>query len=279
VTLLALASTSVEAQNATPPPPIFPKHRRGIYINSDKIEVIDATPQAPPLGIDDPGVPDNGEYEINLLTAVDLGADARTVSLFEIDANYGVVLHGWGHDLPTQIKLEAPVVARAEHGHPYETGVGTSAFGLKFNFYNDESRGLRMAVYPQIEFSPAGSARRGVAEAGQTLELPFLLSHESKFVTLVGNAGIDKPFHDSERKTTADIGFGAGRAILRKLALMGDIRASWAIDLTGDRNASASVGFIYGVRKAIWYGSIGHSIVSSDGRHLLFGAGMKLIID
>ncbi|HTL03807.1 MAG TPA: hypothetical protein VL243_16335, partial [Vicinamibacterales bacterium] len=26
-----------------PPPPLFPKHRRGLYINGEKLEVIDAT--------------------------------------------------------------------------------------------------------------------------------------------------------------------------------------------------------------------------------------------
>jgi len=277
--LLILPSTSVGAQGKTPPPPIFPKHRRGIYINNDRIEVIDATPQAPPLHIDDPSVPDKGEFEINLLTEADLGAEARSVSMFIVDANYGVVLHGWGHDLPTQVKFESPVVARAEHASPYETGIGTSAFGLKFNFYNNEARALRVAVYPQIEFSPPGSARKGVADAGQTLELPILVSHESRFVTLVGNAGIDQPFHDHTRGVTADFGLGAGRAILRKLAVMGGVQASSSIDLTHNRNASAHAGFIYGVRKAIWYASIGHSIASDDGRHLLFGAGIKLIIE
>lgn len=73
--LLALAPTNALAQGdppqgasppKQPPPPLFPKHRRGIYRTSQGLEVIDATPQSPPLETDDPSVPDKGEYEINL---------------------------------------------------------------------------------------------------------------------------------------------------------------------------------------------------------------------
>src|SRR5437762_304035 len=51
-----------------PPPPLFPKHRRGLYRSGEGPPLLDATPQSPPLEIDDPGVPDKGAYEINLLT-------------------------------------------------------------------------------------------------------------------------------------------------------------------------------------------------------------------
>jgi ribosomal protein S14 len=288
--LLSFHATPVCAQAGTPSaaqakptetpekaPPLFPKHRRGLYLRND-LEVIDATPQSPPLEIDDPSVPDKGEYEVNLLTEADLSAHARSMNLFTVDANYGIVLKGWGRELPTQIKFECPVVARTESGNPYQTGIGTSEFGLKFNVYNDESRGLRVSVYPQIAFSPGGSVDKGIAEAGQTVELPLLVSHESKYVTLVGNASVNKPFHDPERAATMDIGFGIGRAIFRKFALMGDIRGSSTLDVKRDRMISANAGFIYGVRKAIWYVRAGHSISSDDGRHVFFGVGIKMIV-
>ena len=44
-----------------PPPPIFPKHRRGLYLDGLGSEVLDATPQSPPLDTDDPGVPEKGD--------------------------------------------------------------------------------------------------------------------------------------------------------------------------------------------------------------------------
>ena len=264
---------------ANPPPPLFPKHRRGLYINGEKIEVIDATPQSPPLDTDDPGVPDPGEYEINLLTDADLGADAREIHVVTVDANYGVMLRGWGHQLPAQLKFEFPVVAARETGAAYEIGAGNYASGLKFNFYNDESRGLRASVYPQLEFSAGASVRKGVAEAGQTFVLPVLVSHESKHVTLVGNAGVRQAIHDEDRGTTADLGGGIGRAFSRKLAVMADLRTSCRADFRRDRLVSTSLGLIYGVRKSIWYARVGHSLFSDDGGHMYLGFGMKVLVD
>src|SRR5260221_12210852 len=87
---------------ATPvktPPPLFPRHRRGLYTNGQKMEVIDATPQSPPLETDDPGVPDAGEYEINLLTAADLATAQHRFNRFEVDANYGTRPRLTAHDI------------------------------------------------------------------------------------------------------------------------------------------------------------------------------------
>jgi hypothetical protein len=104
-----------------------------------------------------------------------------------------------------------------------------------------------------------------VADAGQTFVLPVLVSHESKYVTLVGNAGLSQPIHDADRETTADLGAGVGRAFFRKLAVMADLRTSCSVDFRRDRLLSTSLGFIYGVRKSIWYASVGHSLFSDDG--------------
>jgi hypothetical protein len=246
---------------------------------SKDVEVIDATPQSPPLETDDPSVPDKGEYEINLLTEADLTENARSVNVVTVDANYGIVLKGWGHEVPTQVKFDFPVVARREGGNPYQIGLGTSEFGLKFNFYNDEQRGLRVSVYPQIEFSTGGSVDKGIAEPGQTLELPLLIAHESKYVTMVGNAGLSKVFHGDGRETTTELGFGIGRAFFPKLAVMGEIRTASTTDFKRDRLISANAGFIYGVRKTIWYARVGHSVFSDDGGHAFVAFGMKVILD
>ncbi len=149
--------------------------------------------------------------------------DARSINVLTVDANYGVMLKGWGHELPTQLKFEFPVVAASETGTPYEIGLGNYAFGMKFNFYNDESRGLRVSVYPQIEFSAGSSVEKDLAEPGQTLVLPILVSHESRYATLVGNAGFSKAINDEARGTTVDFGAGIGRALFRKLAVMADL--------------------------------------------------------
>src|SRR5438045_2694219 len=65
----------VTAQTDKPPknpaPPLFPRRRRGQYKNGLGVEVMDFTPQSPPLGTDDPSVPDKHIFELNLSTFVD----------------------------------------------------------------------------------------------------------------------------------------------------------------------------------------------------------------
>jgi hypothetical protein len=271
--------TSARPLEKTQPPPLFPKHRRGIYRNNQQIDVIDATPQSPPLEIDDPGVPDNGEFEINLLTLADTSKDARHIDVLRIDANYGFVLCAAGHHLPTQLKIEFPVSAAREGSTPYQFGLGTGAIGLKFNFYNDDNRGLRVSIYPQGEVSTSSSVKKGVAEEGQTLVLPLLVAKEFKYVTAIMNAGVEIPVHAPSRVNTTELGLGFGSAFFRKLAVMGDVRSSSTLDLKARWLISADIGAIYGVRKEIWYVRTGHSLFSDDGTHTFFAFGMKVLID
>jgi len=260
-------------------PPLFPKHRRGIYVNNQNIEVIDATPQSPPLDVDDPSVPDEGEFEINLLTAADFSPDVRKMDVFRVDANYGIVLKSFGHEMPTQIKLEIPIAAARETGNPYQIGVGGGVFGLKFNFYNDENRGLSMSLYPQIEFATPGSAKKGLSEEGQSLVLPLLIAKQSKYLTFVVNAGLEKPIHGAGRDAMNELGFGVGRAMFRKLAVMADLHSESSLDFKNDREVSLNGGVIYGIRKAIYYARLGHTLTSDDGRHTFFSFGIKVLVD
>src|ERR1700687_4685919 len=127
-----------EKTKKEPPPPLFSRHRRGIYKNALGVAVVDATPQSPPLEIDDPGVPDKGEYEINLTTQADLSKRIKDFDLLLIDANYGMLPKVLGHDLPTQLKVEFTVAGAKINGQPFAAGVGALRVGLKFNFYNNE---------------------------------------------------------------------------------------------------------------------------------------------
>src|SRR5437879_3296756 len=83
---------------------------------------------------------------------------------------------------PTQLKFEIHIAAARAGGNPYEIGLGGGIFGLKFNFYNDQNRGLRISIYPQLEFATPGSAEKDLAEKGQTIVVPVLVSKESKFM-------------------------------------------------------------------------------------------------
>src|SRR6266545_1848295 len=225
VSALSLISTSgVAAQSSTvgdgpaspanqqtakvPPPPLFPKHRRGIYTNAAGVEVIDATPQSPPLDTDDPAVPDVGQYEINVTTHADLSREASRIDLLTVDANYGLLPTIVGHLLPTQIKFECPLVAAREAGEPFNVGVGAAAFGMKLKFYHDEHRGISAAIYPQVEFAAPGGrgVEKGLSERGQTLLLPLLVAREFREFTFVFNAALEKPAHDPGRQIATEFG-------------------------------------------------------------------------
>jgi hypothetical protein len=263
-----------------PAPPLFPRHRRGLYKNAEGIEVIDATPQSPPLETDDPGVPDKGEYEINLLTHADYGKGAQRVDLLSVDANYGILPAIAGHNLPTQIKLEFPVTAGRDAGEPFSVGFGAAKFGLKFNFYRDERRGISVSVYPQVEFPTPGGrgVEKGLADSGQTLILPLLVAREFHEVTFVVNGALEKPIHDPERQMAAELGVGVGRAFTRKVAAMIELRTESSRDFKSDRLALVNAGFIHGVRNVIVYANLGHSLFSDDGGHTYAGIGIKLTI-
>jgi hypothetical protein len=260
------------------PPPLFPKHQRGIYKDNQDIEVIDATPQSPPLEIDDPGVPDKGAYEINLISDGDLSKDERKLDLLYADLNYGVLPKIMGHDVPTQLKLEFPFSGLKANGEPYAFGVGGATLGIKFNYRNDEHTGVSMAVYPQLEFAVAGSAGKGLTEPGQTLELPWLVSKQLSHATLVLNSGLEQPFHDPNRRTTGTLGFGLGRALMRKFAVMADIHGESAFDFKKQRQVGWNAGVMYGVRHVPVYARIGRSLLADDGAtHTYFTVGIKLI--
>ena len=264
-----------------PAPPLFPRHRRGIYLNGQGLETIDATPQSPPLDTDDPTVPDKGAYEINLSVDTDLSSDLQRVDLLFVDANYGLLPKIAGREVPAQLKVEFPVAAAREAGNPFQFGVGATTLGLKVNFYNDEQTGLSASVYPQLEFGTPGTraVQKGLAEPGQTLILPLLVAKEFKYFTMVANGAVEQPLHDSQRDTLGAFGLGVGLSLTRKIAVMTEVRSESTFDLQRDRLVYVNVGVIHGVRGAILYAHLGRSLLSDDGLvHTYIGFGLKVII-
>jgi hypothetical protein len=252
-----------------PAPPLFPRHHRGLYRNPAGIEVIDATPQSPPLDTDDPGVPDKGAAEINVTTRLDYSKAVQSIQLVSLDSNYGVRPVIAGYALPSQIKIEIPLVATHQSGVPHETDVGPVALGMKVNFYRDDHRGIAVSVYPQSVF----------AGPGTTLVLPVLVAREFHVCTIAFNIGLEKPLHDPDHRAAFDAGIGVGRALTRKVAAMIEIRGETSADVD-DRVLYVNGGVIHGVRKIVYYFNLGHSLFSGDGYgHAYAGVGLKLLIE
>lgn len=274
------AATQADVQPPkAPAPPLFPRHRRGIYRNAQGIEVIDATPQSPPLEIDDPGVPDNGGYEINFTAHTDYAKAAQRIDLLRVDANYGLLPVIAGYQLPTQIKFEFPVAAARQSGNPFETGLGEVIFGLKFKFYHDEHRGISVSIYPQIAFAAPGGVRKRLADEGQTLILPLLVAREFHECTVVVNGAFEKPLHDPDREAAIQFGGAFGRALTRKTAAMIELRSESTVDLERDRLLFVNAGVMYGVGSTVIYANLGRSLFADDGLgHTYAGVGLKVLI-
>ncbi len=288
--MVALTPENTFAQGAPEPPkvakepapPLFPRHRRGTYLDRQGVETIDATPQSPPLDTDDPTDPEPGEYEINLFTHADLSKGAQSVDLLFVDVNYGLLPKFGGHELPMQVKFEIPVTSAREHGEPFTHGLGAAKFGFKFNFYTNDHRGLAIAVYPQVEFEApgTGAVEKGLAERGQTLVLPLLVAKEFHYFTFVANGTVSKPVHDPERESTTRISAGFGRAFTRKVAMMIDLHNESSADFKNNHLLLLNVGMIHGVRGIILYAKAGHSLFSDDGvGHTQLGVGLKFMLN
>ena len=265
-----------------PAPPLFPRHRRGLYRNREGIDVIDATPQSPPLDIDDPGVPDPGAYEINFTTHADYAPRAQRFQLLSVDANYGVRPVIAGYALPSQIKVEFPIAATHETGEPLNAGLGAVTAGVKVNFYRDDNRGIALSVYPQVEFaSPGGrGVEKGAAEKGATIILPLLVSREFHDFTVAVNGAVETPIHDPNRQVAAELGAALGRALTRKVAAMIELRSESSLDFRQDRLIYVNAGLIHGVRNLVVYFDAGHSLFAEDGlSHTYAGIGIRLLID
>jgi endonuclease/exonuclease/phosphatase family metal-dependent hydrolase len=262
-----------------PAPPLFPKHRRGFYRNAEGIEVIDAMPQSPPLKLDDPDVPDPGEYEVNVLTSFDYTKEAQQVDLLVIDANYGLNPLMLGRRWPTQVKLEVPLAGARTTPGPFEVGVGSMSFGVKLNVYSNAHRGFSMSVYPQLEFPTPGAhgVAKGLSEEGQTIVLPVLLAKELHQFSFVVNGTFEQPIHDAEREAATSFGVGMGRPLTRKDAVMVELGSESSLNFKHDRLLFINGGYIHGIHRIVFYLNIGHSLFADGGiGHTYFGGGIKL---
>jgi hypothetical protein len=272
---------AVSSAYGQPPPPLFRHHHHGTYKNDQGIEVIDATPQSPPLETDDPNVPDPHEWEINLTTLADLSSASQRVDLLLVDANVGFLPAIAGQRVPTQLKFEFPMSGARTAGDRYNFGVGAAKAGVKFNFYADDRLGLSVSIYPQLEFvlPPGNAVKKDLAEPGQRVILPLLISKNFPFGMVVGNAGIETPLHDPDGDFSVPVSLAFGRAVTRKLAAMVEIRGESALTPGAHRLMFVNAGAMRTVGHVLVYGNWGESLASGDEiTHSYLGVGMKMLV-
>jgi hypothetical protein len=240
---------------------------------------MDATPQAPPLDIDDPGVNEAGAYEINMTTRTEFASGGRSYDLFAVDIDYGLpsIL---GRRFPAQLECDAPLSASQATGAALSLAAGEMELGLKVSVYQDERRGLAIATGPLVAFSVGSRAvETGVAPPGQTLTVPVLISKESKYVTMVFNAAVSKPLNDPDRRVTGALAIGGGLPITRKFAVMASLRGEGPLNLADDRLLGVTVGVTRALgHDVVVYAHLGRTLFAGDvTRHTSLGVGVKVL--
>jgi hypothetical protein len=188
---------------------------------------VETTVGSPPMVLDDTGTPGDHAIEANFGFEGDFQADAKAIEFPEIDLNYGI-----GENI--QIKYEVPwgwtrTTVRDEFGNEStdtSRGVGNSALGVKYRFYDDDDGGLSLAVYPQVELPTPGAKRvadGGIATNETTWILPVLLTKDYERFSITANLGAEKS--SAEPHVIGFGGFGVGTRLTDRVALLTEIVA------------------------------------------------------
>ena len=119
----------------------------------------------PPYYTNDPGTPGNHNWEINLGYMPFLYNGSSTIHTPDVDINYGL-----GNRI--QLTYESAWL-RVNGGAAAKYGLGQDQLGVKWRFYDSETNGFGISVFPQLSINnPDHSAQRGITPPGESLLLP-----------------------------------------------------------------------------------------------------------
>ena len=225
-----------------------------------KEEPVEMTVGSPPMQSEDSETPGDGNWEINLSLGADWSHDGHRIEFPVADVNYGK-----GERL--QFTIEMPYVFARDAGDgglPATTahGVGDATLGVKYRFYDNDQRGVSMALYPQLRLHTPG-ANQDVSE-GRAFILPLILVSEFEHFSLTANVGIESA--DGERRSFASL--GAGRRLSNDVALLAEV-AGTDLNASDERRVALNVG----VRRKL---SETQSLSMAIGRDLSAGGGAAL---
>jgi len=239
---------------------------------------LETTPGSPPLDVDDPNTPGCNGWEVNIVTSGELGkAMSFETPLFDI--NYGI-----GDNI--QLKVEAPFQLTRSEGVT-RSSVGAAEIGIKHRFFDDESRDMTIAVYPQVEFGIPGTA--AADEDSALVKLPVLLSTKvgetaKGNVMITANVGYNLTT-GAETPDFISAAFGIGFPLTSSIAMMveGTTEQSLGSNMGGVREAvyKANAGFLGKINShLLWFGAVGESYTAAeegDTTHTCVMAGLRLI--
>ncbi|MHC4494969.1 MAG: transporter [Planctomycetota bacterium] len=162
----------------------------------------------PPLITDDPGTPGDGNWEINVALTAEKRRTERSYEIPILDINYGL-----GDRI--QLKYEVPWLVLDERGRRTTTGLGNSALGVKWRFFDQDSHRIDMSVYPQFEFNTSDSAKdRGLVDRGVEFVLPFQVEKSFGPISVNPEFGYTfREYHDNEWIYGLAMGYEASKSL------------------------------------------------------------------
>lgn len=202
--------------------------QRRIRLRPDE-DPVEMTVGSPPMQSEDSDTPGAGNWEINIAMGAEFAGGDREIEFPVLDINYGL-----GDRV--QLTYGVPYVSLREDGASAH-GVGDSEFGLKYRFYDNEDRGISLAVYPQVRVRTPG-ANEDVSEGATSWALPLILVSEFEHFSITANAGLE--FSDGERSAFGS--FGAGRRLTDRLAVMAEL-AGAGLESDQSRHVLVNLGF------------------------------------
>ncbi len=225
----------------------------------------------PPMRIDDPGTPGNGNWEVNIAATADRRPEERVYETPLLDINYGL-----GDRM--QVKFEIPWVVRSSDTEPTKSGLGNSLLGFKWRFYENKKHAFEISAYPQCEFNnPNRSADRGLVDRGVRLLIPMEMTKTAGPVNLNSEFGYWITQYGPNEWVA---GLAAGRQVLPRLELLGEIYATGRVNGT-ERETSFDGGGRYKVREhMLLLFMAGHSFRETGigGSHLVGYLGMQFLL-
>ncbi|HKC66394.1 MAG TPA: transporter [Pyrinomonadaceae bacterium] len=171
----------------------------------------------PPLITDDTATVEKGHWEINIATTIERRRDETEQEVPILDINYGL-------SKTLQLKYEVPYLRVTDEGERARTGLGNSNVGMRWRFFENESKGVAISTYPQLEFNnPTSSARRGLVDRGAQLLLPVEVTHK----LFLFEANEEFGYLVKQHRTDELIyGLALGRHVSKRLELLGEIHGN-----------------------------------------------------
>lgn len=243
-------------------------------------ELIEIAPDSPPMDFDEAGTIGCNAWEFDIAATGEFGqGQALQTPLIEID--YGI-----GDNV--ELSLELPYQLNRVEGASTR-GLGAAELGIKHRFYEDESRELGLAFYPQIELAVPGTSLAEEEDGEMSFDLPFVF--ETRLARIgSGNImlGATAGYSITTEPMTANYisaGLGVGVPVTPKLAVMveGFTRQAVGENADGMRKGyfKANLGVFGSITPHLkWFGSLGQTFggsESDDSSHTCMSLGIRIL--